>query len=957
MIQGYVRRTRARWLALLGMALMLMGASVAAAEALQPDPAWLEGRLDNGLHWQILNTPQRPSDRIELRLLVRTGSLQERPQQAGYAHFLEHMAFNGTARFPEQAIRELWQHAGLTFGDDLNAATEYDNTLYRISLPVDKPQLLVPALTWLSDVAGGLTLQPAQVSAERGVILGESLTRDKNQRTAYQQWWDYQIQGSPLAQHDPIGDAAVIRTATRERLQTFYRQWYTPDAMTLLISGNVDPRKVAAEIATLFAPLTGKRSVPVPPAVLPPLAASPVQISAHKQLNNQLLLVWDQAWQPPQDSAALADRWLSDLVRSLIRQRLNDAISQQGSQPISLALGCSVRYARESCALSVETDAEQRQKWLQFLASELGRLRQHGILPSELTLAHRLANDDLSRFYEQYARMTSADFIQQRLFSLVSGAPDLGPEQYQRLRTAFLQNLSLERVNQELQRQLAIEPVLVLMQPQSEPAQSADTLMQAWRFLSSQPQAALNHNESGAAAVQQMLATPPQVGQIAEQQSWPQWRMSRALLSNGLSVLVRQEPQAKDRIYLRLRARGGVRSLPAELLPASQLLGVWGAHGVGPLDRNQLQQFIEVNRLELWPLLNLSQHGLGGSADVAHLDAWLAMARQSLLAPKLDNQVLDDIRNQQAGQLTQYLSTAQGRFNQALAQHLFPHNHYAQLPTPAQLQQVSLKQLQALHQIFVSTLQDAELVVVGDVDPATVFVLTARYLGGIDLGGAPQWSRYPFLLRRSAPLVQQDNPEDRTLVVESRLSVPAMQDDLAHRLAHDMLLRIMQQRLDNRLREALGLTYGVTVEMDYPDTDMQLNLLQIRALVAPDKQEPAQEAIAEQLALLLENGISEQEFNQARGQVATSWQDLWRQPAAIVELLSQYRLAGYPLEEVMAVNQVLSEISEQTVRDLMLHYLRAPGQLSALFAPPPLTTPTNAIPTKAPPAKTLPSTQ
>lgn len=937
MVQGYVRRHlvrgMARVMAWLAAALMLVATQV-AAEALQPDPAWLEGRLDNGLHWQILNTPQRPNDRIELRLLVRTGSLQERPEQAGYAHFLEHMAFNGTARFPEQAIRDLWQQAGLTFGDDLNASTEYDNTLYRISLPADKPQLLTPALTWLSDVAGGLSLQPAQVSAERGVILGESLTRDKNQRSAHQQWWDYQIKGSALAKHDPIGEAEVINSATRERLQAFYRQWYTPDAMTLLISGNVDARKVSSEVAHLFAPLQGKRSEAVPPAVLPPLAASPLQISAHKQLNNQLLLVWDSPWQLPQDSAALDALWLGDFVRGLIRQRLSDAISQHGSQPISLTLGCSVRYARESCALSVESDAEQRQKWLQFVATELARLRQHGVLPSELTLAHRLANDDLNRFYEQYARMTSGDFINQRLFALESGAPDLGPEQYRRLRATFLQNLSLERVNQELQRQLAIEPVLVLMQPHSEAAQSADSLMQAWRFLSAQPQAPLSRSESGAAAAQQMLATPAQIGQITEQQSWPQWKLSRALLSNGLSVLVRQDPQAKDRIYLRLRSRGGVRSLPVELLPASQLLGVWGAHGVGPLDRTQTQQFMDVNRLDMWPLLTLSQHGLGGSSDVEHLDAWLAMARQSLLAPKLDNQVLDDVRTQQASQLTQYLATAQGRFNQALDQHLFPHNRYAELPTPAQLKQVSLKQLQALHQIFISTMQDAELVVVGDVDPAKVFALAARYLGGIDLGGEPEWARYPFLLRQSKPLLRQDNPEDRTLVIESRLSVPAMQDDLAHRLAHDMLLRILQQRLENQLREALGLTYGVAVDMDYPSTDMQLNLLQIRVLVAPDKQEEAQEAIAEQLALLLDKGISEQEFTQARGQVATSLQDIWRQPAATVELLSQYRLAGYPLEEVMDVNQVLNGITEQTVRDLMLHYLRAPGQLSAVFAPP-----------------------
>ncbi|MGL5757686.1 M16 family metallopeptidase [Plesiomonas sp.] len=434
----------------------------------------------------------------------------------------------------------------------------------------------------------------------------------------------------------------------------------------------------------------------------------------------------------------------------------------------------------------------------------------------------------------------------------------------------------------------------------------------------------------------QMIAAPEKSGTIVDQQQYPEWRITKATLSNGLVVLVKQQPVSTDSIYIQLRARGGMRSLPPELLAAAELLSLKVTPSPrinNPNQSNALQNFAMRFNVQLQPTITASQHGISGSASNDSIDVWLALARQMLIAPRFNEQSLHEIQTQEASVMNQYLQTPTGSFQANLQQYLFPNNPYVRFSLPRDLQNVSLKQLKAVHSQLSSTLEGAELVVVGDVEPQKVLASINRYLGALDLGSQPYWNNYPFLLKKSAPLIDTQSPDEQALVVITRLSVPAMTDDVEHRLAHKVLQNILQQRIEQQLNAVFGQASSVVVDMTYPATDMQMNMLQIRAKVPPDQYVDVEVMLKKQIDTLLFEGCGAEEIETARQQVARQLSTLWQDPQHSAQILSVYSLAGYPIEDIMQMPSLLAGISDQMIRDLTLYYLNAPGQLTAGFLP------------------------
>ncbi|WP_234425360.1 M16 family metallopeptidase [Vibrio coralliilyticus] len=194
---------------------------------IEADKGWIEGALDNGLKYHIYPVSGAP---VSVRLFVRVGSLQETDQQRGYAHFLEHMAFNGSRHFSSNEMVSLFEQAGLTFGADINAYTAYYETVYQLDLP-DNTQLN-NALLWMRDIGDGLTIAPAEVEKEKGVIQGEiRRTRPENKSLA-DKYYDYLLKGTALEDLDPVGDSLSVQSATPESITAFYQKWYHPEMLS-----------------------------------------------------------------------------------------------------------------------------------------------------------------------------------------------------------------------------------------------------------------------------------------------------------------------------------------------------------------------------------------------------------------------------------------------------------------------------------------------------------------------------------------------------------------------------------------------------------------------------------------------------------------------------------------------------------------------------------------------------
>ncbi|WP_369789406.1 M16 family metallopeptidase [Rouxiella sp. WC2420] len=469
---------------LLGGLLLASAYSNVQAEALQPDPAWQQGKLDNGFNWQLLTTPQRPNDRIELRLVVRTGSLAENPQQQGFAHFLPRLALIRSEGFTTAQLQSFWQQAIDNQRPMSPAVTSYDFTSYNLSLPNGRPDLIKSALHWLVDTGGKMVVTPdslhAAWQAPQDPI--DSVPSDSGDG-----WWRYRIGGSTLVGHSP--ELLPAKTVKAADLGKFYHQWYTPDVMTLYVVGNVDSRAMAEQIKSAFASLKGSRQIPQTMPTLSDVAPKVMSTFDPSLTQDRLSLMWSMPWQPIQDSPALNAYWRSDLAREALFLHLQQALKTPadskeskdgGSIQPALGFDCRVQYQHAQCAVRMEAPKEAIQPALKRLAGELVKVRDNGLSQAEFDALVAQKKDQLGQLFAIYARTDTGVLMSQRLRSQQNGVVDIAPEQYQKLRQAFLSTLTLPDFNQELKQQLSHDPSMMLVQPKGEAELSVKTLQDTY---------------------------------------------------------------------------------------------------------------------------------------------------------------------------------------------------------------------------------------------------------------------------------------------------------------------------------------------------------------------------------------------------------------------------------------------------------------------------------------------
>ncbi|PWC15217.1 M16 family metallopeptidase [Brenneria corticis] len=457
-----------------GVLLAVIGGNV-QAETLQPDPAWLQGKLDNGFTWQLLTTPQRPGDRVELRLLVNTGSLVENAQQIGFAHFLPRLALTPGDNFSAVQLPSIWQQQDTATRSLPPAVTSYDFTFYNLSLPNNRPELLKEALNWLSETAGQLAISDQHIHAALNLPDPVAQFPVNPQDPA----WRYRLKGSALLAHDP--GQAVKTPLSREQLEQFYKTWYTPDAMTLYIVGHVDQRGIVDQIGKSFSSLQGKRETPAPVPTLSPLPPQAISLINNNVQQDTLSLVWDTPWHPIRDSEALARYWRSDLAREALFWHVQQALQKSPQKDNNLRFDCNVLYIRAQCAIHMDVPgSDSVMPGTTFMAQTLATLRDNGLTQQEFDALITRKTDELGKLFATYARTGTDVLMDQRLRSQRNGVVDIAPEQYQKLRQAYLSSLTLDTLNQALRQQLSQEATLMLIQQPGEPEVNMKELQTAY---------------------------------------------------------------------------------------------------------------------------------------------------------------------------------------------------------------------------------------------------------------------------------------------------------------------------------------------------------------------------------------------------------------------------------------------------------------------------------------------
>ncbi|HSO77379.1 MAG TPA: pitrilysin family protein, partial [Bacteroidales bacterium] len=402
--------------------LFISGLSLAAQNDLNVmpplDPAYRIGKLDNGITYYIRHNTE-PAGRASYYIIQNAGAILENDNQNGLAHFLEHMAFNGTARFPDKTILNKLARHGVAFGYNINAFTSWDETVYNLSdVPVDKPGLIDTCLTILADWSDFITLKEEEIDLERGVIIEEWRTRENANSRMTKKLFPVMFEGSKYAVRDIIGDTLILKTFSHDTLRSFYHDWYRTDLQAIAVVGDINVDEVEIAIKKIFSSIPAvenpkpRKNVTVPPQKGTRYVLATDPEAPGTSVN--LFIMDEKSDDRPRDLAYMRDMYVTDIMNSMMSKRIGELL-QKGTPPfIAASMSYGGFVPRNYNVLSVAAQARDNEEAKAFEAvlTEMERARRHGFTQGELDRAKSTLLVNYESAWKQKDKITNDTYAE-----------------------------------------------------------------------------------------------------------------------------------------------------------------------------------------------------------------------------------------------------------------------------------------------------------------------------------------------------------------------------------------------------------------------------------------------------------------------------------------------------------------------------------------------------------------
>ena len=778
------------------------------------DPSLSIGVLPDGMHY-FLRPNAMPSHRVELRLVVDAGSRIEADDQRGFAHFLEHMAFNGTTHFPGSSLVDFIETNGMRFGADLNAFTSFDETVYTLTLPTDDRRTVARGLDALQDWAdGGITIDSSEVVAERGVVMGEWRMRlpDTASQTVSAHYDSLMLGGSAYLTRKPIGDTTLIEGALPAPIRRFYRDWYTPDRMAVVVVGDFDRAAMLREIRRRFGRIAASK--PAHPYVAPSLPTNPATVVDiyRGNVTPNAELLWPVPAQPAGPTAALQQRVVYDLLWQGLEQRLLH-LREHPSRPFVTAEIESGRVVRPLNLVGVQLIAwpDSIERAIGTVVSEIERVAQNGVAPAALERQKAA----MLRHYESAAASETAipsrTYAEQYVAHFLTGEGTLmSPQQELAAVRAMLPRITTSTLAEAARfwREPAGRKVFVGL-PLFDHARPP-TRESVLAIFDSVSHARLAPDSDATRSDKPLLARLPAPGRIVSEKDDAKAGITEWTLSNGARVILKPSRNDPDQLLVRAWSAGGFSVLPDSLFftPGRMVAKVMtDVGGLGATGHDALVDKLSSSGLsDLKVDIGFSDQSVRMDGSPRDAETLFQALYLQFTAPMLDSVSLAGWQNVAKYQGTEF--TIDDQFNQAFARgepRLLPvSTNVAELTTVKDLMNV-------YHDLF-GNAGEFTFTIVGAITKAEARPLVERYIAS--LPSAPRRERKllatipPFLHRVESRLPSFDVPKAQTLLVFDGAFPSEPEVYLRERQKLSALVNILQDRLRVRLREQLGGTYS-----------------------------------------------------------------------------------------------------------------------------------------------------
>ena len=919
--------------------IMLCGSFQLASAQMQMPPIPVDkdvriGHLDNGLTYYIRHNAL-PEHRVEFHIAQKVGSILEEPQQRGLAHFLEHMAFNGTKNFPGDekglGIVQWCETKGIKFGVNLNAYTSVDQTVYRISnVPTDDQSVVDSCLLILHDWSNAVLLSDKEIDKERGVIHEEWRSRNSGIMRLYTEAQAVMYPGDKYADCMPIGSIDVIDNFPYQAIRDYYAKWYRPDLQGIIIVGDIDVDQMEAKIKSVFADV----KKPVNPAkrVYYPVADNQeplVYIGKDKEIDDPTIEIYFKQ-DPTPDSikgnmAYLLQQYMLSMTTSMLNSRLNEL--RQSANPPFIYAGCYygnyfLAQTKDAFTLSISSKAEGINEALKAGLTELERVRRYGFTESEYERARANYLQRLESAYNEREKTKNDSYVNEYINHFLMAEPIPGIEFEYTTMNQIAPNIPVMAINQAIQQGGLLpdnNQVVFIAAPEKEgivcpTKEEVIAQLKGMKDLKVEAYVDKVSNEP-------LMKEAPKGGKIVSENTNAIYGTTELALSNGVKVYIKKTDFKADEIQMKGVSLGGTSLFPDnDKLEMSYLNSVIQAGGLGNFSKVDLTKMLAGKKVSVNAAVGANTEGITGSCSPKDFETMMQLTYLSFTAPRKDMDAFASLKSRIKAQLESAESNPLSSINDTIQKMMYGYHPRYFSMKPEMVDQINYDRIIEMYKDRFADASDFRFFLVGNVDIEKVKPLIEQYLGALPSTGRKETFRDNHMDIAKGMLENTYAKEQQTpMATVFMLYSGKCKYDLKDNLLMSFLTQALDMVYTEEVREKEGGTYGVSSYGQLSKHPNEKFMLQIVYQTDPAKKDHLNGIIDAQMKKMASEGPTEEHLQKIKEYMLKKYKDNQKENGYWLNNLDEYFYTGvdYTQGYEEAVNSITVKDVQKFAADLV----------------------------------------
>lgn len=914
------------------------------AQEMQPlpiDPKVRYGKLDNGLTYYIRHN-ELPENRADFYIAQNVGSVLEEDNQAGLAHFLEHMAFNGTKNFPENGIDKYLQSVGMRMGENLNAYTSFDETVYTIiNAPVDKPNVVDSCLLILHDWSNSLALTDSMIEKERGIIREEWRTR----RDASQRLLEKQLQqmfpGNKYANRIPIGSIDVINNFKPEELRAYYKKWYRPDLQAIIVVGDVDVDTVEKTIKTMFSDIPA----PVNPAKREYVSVADndepiVSIATDKEASSTIIYIYHKYDPMPAQFRSTAAGLITDYISAVCSQILNErleALLHQANPPFVYAEAYDGDFmvARTKDAFTIAAIAKEGEidSTMTALVREMERARQFGFTVSEYERAKINILKQYESAFNERDKQKNSSYTKEYVNHFTEGGYIPGIETEYTLINQIAPNITVEQVNQYLSQVIGEKNiVLALSGPEKEgvvyPTESE--LLEMFNKARSQKVEPYKEEVNNDPLIPEL----PAPGKIVKEEHDGLFDATVLTLSNGVRVVLKPTEYKKDEIQMTATSPGGSFMVGIDDAKNMKVFNsVIGLGGLGNFSAIDLSKKLAGKKVSCSASLGVDNESLNGYASPDDVKTLFELIYLAMTSPRTDNDAYASFENRMKAQLENAKLDPSTALNDTISKVVY-NNHPRAVSLEAEdFDKISYQRILDIYKERYGDASDFTFTFVGNLNVDSIRPYIEQYLATLPVNGRldkPSPEALPKIMKGKLEnhfSREMQTPKSSVFQLYSGNS----EYNLKNLLTASLLSQILDFVYTETIREAEGGSYGVYAGVSLSDFPKGQTTLQVFFDTDPEKWENMVRIVDEEIQRIATEGPKSEHLTKSRDNMLKRHNERLQENSYWLNVIDSYYFRG--MDAYTNYKETLESITADDIKKFMSDFISQGNCVEVVMGP------------------------